>query len=88
MSNILYDLLIGPAKEELRKNLLNGMDDCARMLIVTRRLGENLNIFDSATYANLLNQYAEEHFNATKAMSPDQLLKYMGEAKSQKTHLL
>lgn len=75
--NDLIEQLLAPAKEDLKKSLFNGMDDCARMLVVTRRIGELANIFDSATYTDILNRYATQHFIATKGMNIDDLVAYL-----------
>lgn len=75
--DMLYDAMVKPAKEKFRNSLLDGMDKCARILVVTRRLGENMNIFDSATFADILNQYAEKHYEATRNKSVEALLAYM-----------
>ena len=70
---MLEDITIGPLKE----SMIEAMDTSARFLVGTRRLGEKLNIFDSETYAAILNQLAEKHYNATRGMSPDEILEYM-----------
>lgn len=75
--DMLYDAIISPAKEGLKEELLKAMDKCARILIVTQRLGEEMNIFDSATYTDILNRYARTHFEATKGMGPEELMEYM-----------
>ena len=77
--NVLLDLILGPEKEKLKNNLLMGMDSSARILVVTRRIAETLNIFDSSTYADILNRYAEKHYNATKNMDLESLMAYMSE---------
>ena len=77
--DMLYDKIVSPAKEKLKNELFEGMDRCARVLVVTQRIGEVLNLFDSVTYADILNQYANKHFEATKDMDHDQLLAYMAE---------
>lgn len=77
--NILFDLILGPEKEKLKNNLLMGMDSSARILVVTRRIAETLNIFDSSTYADMLNMYAEKHYNATKNMDLESLMAYLSE---------
>ena len=77
--DMLYNKIVTPAKEKLKDELFEGMDRCARVLVVTQRIGEVLNLFDSVTYADILNQYANKHFEATKDMDHDQLLAYMAE---------
>lgn len=74
---MLEDIAIRPQKEQLKESMIEGMDMSARQLVGTRRLGEKLNIFDSETYVALLNQVAEKHYNATRGMSPDEILEYM-----------
>lgn len=74
---MLGDIAIGPQKEQLKESMVKSMDLCARQLVGTRRLGEKFNIFDSETYATMLNQLAEKHYNATRGMSPDEILAYM-----------
>ena len=74
---MLGDIAIRPQKEQMRDSMIDGMDLCARQLVGTRRLGEKLNIFDSETYTAILNQLAEKHYNATRGMSPDEILTYM-----------
>ena len=74
---MLEDIAIRPKKEQLKESMIEGMDLCARQLVGTRRLGEKLNIFDSETYVAILNQLAEKHYNATRGMSPDEILAYM-----------
>ena len=74
---MLEDIAIRPQKEQLKESMIEGMDLSARYLVGTRRLGEKLNIFDSETYAALLNRLAEKHYNATRGMSPDEILAYM-----------
>lgn len=75
--SMLEDMAIGPQKKQLKESMIEGMDLSARQLVGTRRLGEKLNIFDSVTYADLLNQLAEKHYNATRGMTPDEILEYM-----------
>lgn len=77
--DMLYNKIVTPAKEKLKDELFEGMDRCARVLVVTQRIGEVFNLFDSVTYADILNQYANKHFEATKNMDHDQLLAYMAE---------
>lgn len=77
--DMFYDSVVAPAKERLKQELLDGMDRCARILVVTQKIGEMMNVFDSVTYTDILNQYAEKHFEATKNMDHDQLLAYMAE---------
>lgn len=77
--DILYELIIGPAKEKLKKDLLKGMDKSARILVVTRRIAETMNIFDSSTYTDILNHYAEKHYEATKNLDAEELLLYLSE---------
>lgn len=77
--DMLYNKIVTPAKEKLKDELFEGMDRCARVLVVTQRIGEVLNLFDSVTYVDILNQYANKHFEATKNMDHDQLLAYMAE---------
>lgn len=77
--DMLYDKIVSPAKDKLKNELFDGMDRCARVLVVTQRIGEMMNVFDSVTYTDVLNQYAEKHFEATKNMNHDQLLAYMAE---------
>ena len=82
---MLEDMAIGPQKKQLKESMIEGMDLSARQLVGTRRLGEKLNIFDSVTYAAILNQLAEKHYNATRGMTPDEILEYMkdiGEVKN------
>lgn len=74
---MLGDIAIAPQKEQLKESMIEGMDMSARQLVGTRRLGEKLNIFDSETYAAILNQLAEKHYNATRGMGPDEILEYM-----------
>lgn len=74
---MLEDIAIGPQKEQLKESMIEGMDMSARFLVGTRRLGEKFNIFDSETYGAILNRMAEDHFNATRGMSPDEILAYM-----------
>ena len=74
---MLGDIAIAPQKEQLKESMINGMDTSARFLVGTRRLGEKFNIFDSETYAAILNQLAEKHYNATRGMSPNEILAYM-----------
>lgn len=74
---MLEDIAIRPKKEQLKESMIEGMDLCARQLVGTRRLGEKLNIFDSETYVAILNQLAEKHYDATKGMTPDEILAYM-----------
>lgn len=74
---MLEDIAIRPQKEQLKESMIEGMDMSARQLVGTRRLGEELNIFDSETYAAILNQLAEKHYKATRGMSPDEILEYM-----------
>lgn len=74
---MLGDIAIGPQKEQLKESMIEGMDLNARYLVGTHRLGEKLNIFDSETYAAILNQLAEKHYNATRGMTPDEILAYM-----------
>ena len=74
---MLEDIAIGPQKEKMKRSMIEGMDLCARQLVGTRRLGEKLNIFDSETYVAILNQLAEKHYDATKGMTPDEILAYM-----------
>lgn len=74
---MLEDIAIGPQKEQLKESMIEGMDLSARQLVGTRRLGEKLNIFDSETYAAILNQLAEKHYDATRGMGPDEILEYM-----------
>ena len=74
---MLEDIAIRPQKEQLKESMIEGMDMSARQLVGTRRLGEKLNIFDSDTYTAILNQLAEKHYNATRGMSPDEILAYM-----------
>lgn len=74
---MLEDIAIRPQKEQLEESMIEGMDLSARQLVGTRRLGEKLNIFDSETYVAILNQLAEKHYNATRGMSPDEILEYM-----------
>ena len=74
---MLGDIAIAPQKEQLKESMTESMDICARQLVGTRRLGEKLNIFDSETYAAILNQLAEKHYNATRGMSSDEILEYM-----------
>ena len=74
---MLEDIAIGPQKEKMKRSMIEGMDLCARQLVGTRRLGEKLNIFDSETYAAILNQLAEKHYDATRGMTPDEILAYM-----------
>lgn len=74
---MLEDIAIGPQKEQLKESMIEGMDLNARYLVGTRRLGEKLHIFDSVTYADLLNQLAEKHYNATRGMTPNEILAYM-----------
>ena len=74
---MLGDIAIAPQKEQLKESMTESMDICARQLVGTRRLGEKLNIFDSETYAAILNQLAEKHYNATRGMSPNEILAYM-----------
>jgi len=74
---MLGDIAIAPQKEQLKESMIEGMDMSARQLVGTRRLGEKLNIFDSETYAAILNQLAEKHYNATRGMSSDEILEYM-----------
>lgn len=83
--SMLEDMAIGPQKKQLKESMIEGMDLSARQLVGTRRLGEKLNIFDSVTYAAILNQLAEKHYNATRGMTPDEILEYMkdiGEVKN------
>lgn len=77
--DMFYDSVVAPAKERLKQELLDGMDRCARILVVTQKIGEMMNVFDSVTYTDILNQYADKHFEATKNMDHDQLLAYMAE---------
>lgn len=74
---MLEDIAIRPQKEQLKESMIESMDLCARQLVGTLRLGEKLNIFDSETYVAILNQLAEKHYNATRDMSPDEILAYM-----------
>lgn len=74
---MLGDIAIAPQKEQLKESMIEGMDMSARQLVGTRRLGEKLNIFDSETYAAILNRLAEKHYNATRGMSPNEILAYM-----------
>lgn len=74
---MLGDIAIAPQKEQLKESMIEGMDLNARYLVGARRLGEKFNIFDSETYAAILNQLAEKHYNATKGMSSDEILEYM-----------
>lgn len=74
---MLGDIAIEPQKKQLKESMSKSMDLCARQLVGTRRLGEKLNIFDSETYVAILNQLAEKHYNATRGMSPDEILEYM-----------
>lgn len=74
---MLEDIAIRPQKEQLKESMIEGMDLCARQLVGTRRLGEKLNIFDSETYVSILNQLAEKHYDATRGMTPDEILAYM-----------
>lgn len=74
---MLEDIVIGPLKEELKESMIEAMDTSARFLVGTLRLGEELNIFDSETYAAILNQLAEKHYDATRGMSPDEISEYM-----------
>ena len=74
---MLGDIAIAPQKEQLKESMIEGMDLNARYLVGTLRLGEKLDIFDSETYAAILNQLAEKHYNATRGMSSDELMKYM-----------
>lgn len=74
---MLEDITLGPQKEQLKGSMIEGMDMSARQLVGTRRLGEKLNIFDSKTYAAILNQLAEKHYKATEGMTPDEILEYM-----------
>lgn len=74
---MLGDIAIGPQKEKMKESMIESMDLCARQLVGTRRLGEKLNIFDSETYAAILNQLAEKHYDATRGMCPDEILEYM-----------
>lgn len=74
---MLEDITLGPQKEQLKESMIEGMDMSARQLVGTRRLGEKLNIFDSETYAAILNQLAEKHYKATEGMTPDEILEYM-----------
>ena len=74
---MLEDIAIRPKKEQLKESMIGGMDLCARQLVGTRRLGEKLNIFDSETYVAILNQLAEKHYDATRGMTPDEILAYM-----------
>ncbi len=73
----LADIALAPEKEKLKESMLEGMNKSARFLVGTLRLGEKLNIFDSETYSAILNRMAAEHFEATRDMNPDELLKYM-----------
>lgn len=82
---MLEDIAIRPQKEQLKKSMIEGLDLCARQLVGTRRLGEKLNIFDSETYAAILNQLAEKHYNATRGMSPDEILAYMMDSEGVKS---
>ena len=75
--SMLEDMAIGPQKKQLKESMIEAMDLSARQLVGTRRLGEELNIFDSETYTAILNQLAEKHYNATRGMSPDEILDYM-----------
>ena len=75
----LYEIIVGPAKDKLKTDLLDGMDKCARVLIVTRKLAEELNIFDGQTYTDILNQYADKHYKATRHMDAEDLLLYLSE---------
>lgn len=75
--SMLEDIAIGPQKKQLKESMIEGMDLSARQLVGTRRLGEKLNIFDSETYVAILNRLAEKHYNATRGMSPDEILEYM-----------
>ena len=77
--DLLYDRLIAPAKEQLKEELLSGMDKCAKVLVVTRLIGEEMDIFDSVTYADYLNQFAEKHYEAAKGMDIQQMMAYMSE---------
>lgn len=74
---MLGDIAIRPQKEEFKESMIKGMDLSARQLIGTRRLVEKFNIFDSETYAAILNRLAEKHYNATRGMTPDEILAYM-----------
>lgn len=73
----LVDVSLAPEKEKLKESMLEGMNQSARFLVGTLRLGEKLNIFDSVTYSEILNRMATEHFEATEGMNPNELLKYM-----------
>lgn len=73
----LLDLITKPAKDQLKEEMIRSMDACSRILVVTRRLSEELNIFDSSTYADILNQQAQTHFELTKGMSAEDLMSYM-----------
>lgn len=77
--DMLHDAIVGPAKEKLKNELLESMDRCARILVVTNLIAEKMNLFDSATYTDILNRYADTHFEAARRMSPEELLEYMAE---------
>lgn len=74
---MLEDIALGPQKKQVKESMIEQMDLCASQLVGTRILGEKLNIFDSETYSAILNQMAEKHYNATRGMSPDEILAYM-----------
>lgn len=76
---MLHDAIVGPAKEKLKSELFESMDKCARILVVTKLIAEKMNLFDSATYTDILNRYANTHFEAAKRLSPEELLDYMSE---------
>lgn len=77
--DMLYDTFVNPAKENLKNELITGMDKCSRILVVTQRIGIELNLFDSSTYADILNQQANKHYEATKNMTVEELMAYMSE---------
>lgn len=81
---MLEDIAIRPQKEQLKESMIEGMDLSARYLVGTRRLGEKLNIFDLETYAAILNQLAEKHYDATRGMSTDEILAYMMDSEGRK----
>lgn len=77
--DVIQDAIVGPAKEKLKNELLESMDRCSRILVVTKLIAEKMNLFDSVTYTDILNRYADKHFEAAKTMSPEELLEYMAE---------
>lgn len=83
--DMLRDMILAPAKENVKTELLDGMDKCSRILVVTQRIGIDLNIFDSSTYTDILNRYAAKHFEATKGMELEELMEYMAEGNKNDT---